>query len=143
MRITKTPTAVTPRYIDNASAGILLYVDPAKEYEIQPDQACNLPTGICVEIPRNCFGAIYPQGNLHKKGLIFTDTIQIISSSYRGEIVLSVRNILSTVLQINGLLGLRTPLAQLIIQPYKFEKIDVVEELGIPYNWFIQPPNNH
>ena len=94
MRIIKTPTAVTPRYADNGSAGMDLYVDTAQEYTLQPGETYHLPTGIRVEIPRNCFGAIYPQYNLHKKGLTLADTVGIIGSTDRGEIVLAEEHFL-------------------------------------------------
>ena len=127
MRITKTPTAVTPRYTDNGSAGVDLYVDTAMEYELQPGETYHLPTGIRVEIPRGFFGAVYPQYNLHRKGLTLADTVGIINTSDRGEIILAVKNIFSDVVRVNGQWGLRVPLAQLIIQPYRFEKIEVIE----------------
>jgi len=127
MRIVKTPTAVTPRYTDNGSAGMDLYVDTALKYELQPGETYHLPTGIRVEIPRTCFGVIYPQPNMHKKGLTLANTVGIINSSDRGEIILAVKNIFSDVIRINGQWGLRIPLAQLIIQPYRFEKIEVEE----------------
>ena len=129
MYITKTPTAVTPRYADNSAAGMDLYVDTDQEYELQPGQTYNLPTGIRIEIPRNHFGVIYPQINLHKKGLILANGVAVVNSSYRGEIILAVKNVFSDIVRINGQWGLRTPLALLVIQPYKFEKIEVVEKL--------------
>ena len=127
MRITKTPTAVTPRYADSGAAGLDLYVDTAKEYVLQPGETYHLPTGIRLEIPKNHFGAIYPRSSLHKKGLTLADTVGIIDSSYRGEIILAVKNIFSDVIRINGQWGIRTPLAQIVIQPYRFEKIEVVD----------------
>lgn len=127
MRVSKTPTAVTPRYADNGAAGMDLYVDTAREYELQPGQTYYLPTGIRVEIPKNYFGAIYPRSSTHKKGLTLADTVAVIDSSYRGEIILAVKNIICDVVRINGQWGLRTPLAQLIIQPYRFEKVEIVE----------------
>lgn len=127
MNITKTPTAVTPRYADNGAAGMDLYVDTDKKYELQPGQTYNLPTGIRVEIPRNYFGVIYPQANLHKKGLTLANGVAVIDSSYRGEIILAVKNVFSDVVRINGQWGLRSPIALLAIQPYRFEKIEVVE----------------
>jgi dUTP pyrophosphatase len=127
MKITKTPTAVTPKYADNGSAGLDLYVDTKDEYEIWPGETCLLPTGIKVEIPRNYFGAIYPRSSLHKKGLTLANNVGIIDSSYRGEILLPIKNISENVIFINGEWGIRTPLVQLIIQPYKFEKVEVVD----------------
>jgi len=130
MRITKSPTAVTPRYADNGSAGLDLYVDRAKEYVLEQGQTYLLPTGIHVEIPKNHFGAIYPRSSLHKKGLTLANNVGIIDSSYRGEIMLPIKNISADIVRINGQWGLMVPLCQLIIQPYRFEKIDVVEELS-------------
>lgn len=127
MNISKTKTAVTPRYGDSGSAGVDLYIDTASEYELQPGETYLLPTGIRVEIPKNCFGAIYPQNNLHKKGLALANAVYIINSTDRGEIILGVKNIFSDVIRINGQWGLRTPIAQLIIQPYRFEKIEIAE----------------
>lgn len=128
MLIQKTSTAVTPRYADNGAAGIDIYVDTFLEYVLQPGQFYRLPTGIRVEIPHNYFGAIYPQPNLHSKGLILVDAVRVINSSDRGEIFLTVQNIYSDIVRINGQWGLKIPLAQLIVQPYRFEKIEILPE---------------
>ena len=54
--------------------------------------------------------------------------VQVIDSSYRGEIILTVKNMFSDIIRINGQWGLRLPLAQLIIQPYRFERLEIFEE---------------
>lgn len=127
MRVSKTKTAVTPRYSSNGGAAMDLYVDTSFEIELQPGETYQLPTGIRVEIPRNYFGAIYPQKDLHKKGLMLVDSAGVIHSTDRGEIILTVKNVFSDIVRINGQWGLRSPLAQLIIQPYRFEKVELVE----------------
>jgi len=127
MRVNKTPTAVTPRYSSNAGAGMDLYVDTSFEITLQPGETYQLPTGIRVEIPKNFFGAIYPQPNLHKKGLTLVNAPAIVNSSDRGEIILTVKNVFSDIVRINGQWGLRAPLAQLIIQQYKYEKVEIVD----------------
>jgi len=129
MRIIKTPTAVTPGYADNGSAGMDLYVDTEKEYTLEPGETYLLPTGIRVEIPKNCFGAIYPRSSLHKKGMTLANNVGIIDASYRGEIMLPIKNIMADIIRINGQYGIRTPLCQLIIQPYRYERIEVVDSL--------------
>ena len=139
MRVSKTPTAVTPRYSGNGVAGMDLYVDTSFELELQPGETYQLPTGIRVEIPRNFFGAIYPQPNLHKKGLALVDSVGVINSSDHGEIILTVKNVFSDVVRINGQWGLRAPLAQLIIQPYRFDKVEVAED-GIMCRYIIEEP---
>lgn len=128
MRIIKTPTAVTPRYADNSAAGMDIYVDTAEEYVLQPGETYHLPTGLRIEIPRNYFGAIYPQANLHKKGLALVDSVMVLGNSDRGELVLAIKNIYSDVVRINGQWGLRIPLALLVIQPYRFEKVELADD---------------
>jgi len=130
LRITKTETAVTPTYADHGSAGLDLYVDTAKEYVLEPGETYLLPTGIRVEIPRNYFGAIYPRSSLFRKGLTLANNVGIIDSTYRGEIFLPIKNIYSDKIRINGKYGIRTPLCQLIIQPYRYERIEVVDILS-------------
>jgi len=130
MKIIKTKTAVTPTYADNGYAGLDLYVDTAEEYILKPGETYLLPTGIRVEIPRNHFGAIYPRSSLHKKGLTLANNVGIIDSSYRGDIMLPIKNIFSDEIRINGKYGIRTPLCQLIIQPYKFERVETSESLS-------------
>jgi len=128
MKITKTPTAVTPRYADIGSAGMDLYVDTAKEYILKPGETNYLPTGIKMEIPKNYVGKIYPRSSLHKKGLILANQTGIIDSSYRGEIMLAIKNESNNDVIINGQRGLRVPLAQLIIEAYRYEKLEIVDE---------------
>jgi len=130
MKITKTKTAVTPTYADNGSAGMDLYIDTEKEYILEPGEVYILPTGINVEIPKNYFGAIYPRSSLHKKGLTLANNVGIIDSSYRGEILLPIKNISSDVVRINGKYGLRVPLCQLIIQPYRYERLEITDILS-------------
>ena len=127
MRITKTSTAVTPRSCDSTAAGMDLYVDTEKEYDLQPGETYLLPTGIRVEIPKNHFGAIYPQPWLYRKGLTLADGVCVVDSGYRGEIFLAVKNVFSDVIRINGQWGIRVPIAQLVIQPYRYEKIELTE----------------
>ena len=149
MNVTKTKTAVTPRYADTGSAGMDLYADTEKEWIIQPGQIQKIPTGICVEIPKNHYGLVCARSSLHKHGLIYVATaasedeqgrpvilslinsVGIIDSSYRGEIFLPLYNMSARPVIINGNrdAAIRTALAQLIVQPYKFEKLNEVETL--------------
>jgi len=130
MRIVKTETAVTPLYADPGAAGMDLYVDTSKEYVLEPGETYLLPTGLKVEIPRGHFGAIYPRSSLHLKGLTLANGVGIIDSSYRGEIKLAIKNIFADQIRINGKYGIRAPLCQLIIQPYRYERAELCDELS-------------
>lgn len=127
MRVSKTQTAVTPRYSSSGAAGMDLYIDTSFEMTLQPGETYQLPTGVRVEVPRNFFGAIHPQINLHKKGLTLVDSVGVINNSDRGEIILTVKNVFSDIVRINGQWGLRCPLALLVIQPYRFEKVEMID----------------
>lgn len=50
-------------------------------------------TGISVEIPKGFFGLVVPRSSTGKKGLILTNTVGIIDSDYRGEILCNIQNV--------------------------------------------------
>lgn len=127
MRVVKTPTATTPRYSDAGSAGMDIYVDTAVEMDIQPGQIWSAPTGIRVEIPKNCIGVVYPKPGMHKKGLILAEGVRIINPGDRGELVVPLKNVISDVVRVNGRWGVKTPIGVLVIHQYRFEKVEVEE----------------
>lgn len=127
MRLIKTKTAVTPRYSDAGSAGMDIYVDTAVELEIQPGQTWSAPTGLRVEIPKNCIGVVYPKPGMHKKGLILAEGVRIINPGDRGELVIPLKNVISDVVRVNGRWGVKTPIGVLVIHQYRFEKVEVEE----------------
>ncbi len=130
MRVKKTQTAVIPTYGDTGAAGMDLYVDTEKEYILEPGDTQVLPTGIRVEIPKGYFGAVYPRSSLFKKGLSLVNNVGVIDSSYRGEIMLPLKNITSDTIRINGKYGIRVPLCQLVIQPYRYERTELADTLS-------------
>ena len=66
-------------------------------------------TGLCVAIPEGNFGMIVPRSSLGAKGLFLMNTVGIIDSDYRGEILLHIAGYVPVV-------GER--IAQLVIVPY-------------------------
>jgi len=130
MNIIKTDTAIIPRYADNGAAGMDLFIDPSYSCVIKPGDTWTLPTGISVEIPRLYFGAIYPRSSLHRKGLTLANTVGIIDSSYRGQIYLALTNILQVPIEINPPGSIPEAVCQLVIQPYRYEPIHIVESLS-------------
>jgi len=64
-----------------------------EEIELGVDEALPVPVGIKVEIPPGFVGLIFPRSGLStKKRISLTNTIGVIDSSYRGEIVCHMVN---------------------------------------------------
>lgn len=106
------------------SAGYDLY--SLENMFIPRGQKREINTKVSVEIPEGYFGLICPRSSMGKKGFSLVNTIGIIDSDYRGQIILHFIN--------NGLNGQSIKrgdrIAQLLIVPYISPEIKVVEELS-------------
>ena len=81
-----------PSYATKYSAGIDLYCKSDKDIIIKPKETIKIHTDIYVEIPEGYFGAVYPRSSTGvKKQLMLANTVGIIDSDYRGEIM-EIRN---------------------------------------------------
>lgn len=49
-------------------------------------------TGIAVEIPEGYVGLIFPRSSIYKKSLEQTNSVGIVNSGYRGEVIVVMRN---------------------------------------------------
>lgn len=89
-------------------------------------------TGISLAIPKSLCGLILPRSSLHKHGLSLANTIGLIDSDYRGEIILKLQydgcNLESPGLPLRLHKGVR--LAQLLFLEQHNTYIDVVRSLG-------------
>lgn len=69
-------------------------------------------TGVSVKIPRGYVGLLFPRSSLSKQGITMTNSVGVIDSDYRGEILAS--------LQFNGVPGncneLEIPAGERIVQ---------------------------
>lgn len=106
------------------SAGYDLY--SLENMFIPQGQKREINTKVSVEIPEGYFGLLCPRSSMGKKGFSLVNTIGIIDSDYRGQIILHFIN--------NGLNGQSIKrgdrIAQLLIVPYISPEIEVVEELS-------------
>lgn len=106
------------------SAGYDLY--SLENMFIPRGQKREINTKVSVEIPEGYFGLLCPRSSMGKKGFSLVNTIGIIDSDYRGQIILHFIN--------NGLNGQSIKrgdrIAQLLIVPYISPEIKVVEELS-------------
>jgi dUTP pyrophosphatase len=84
------------------------------DYDIPPNHWANVKTGVRVEIPEGYFGLLCLRSSAGKRGLSLLNTIGIIDSDYRGEIIAMIRNNNThPVLLSDG-----TKVAQLVVIPH-------------------------
>jgi dUTP pyrophosphatase len=106
-------TYIEPSFGSAFAAGADLYADGY--YDIMPGGTVKVGTGIAVEIPEGCFGALFARSGLAtKKGLRPANCVGVIDSDYRGEIIVAVHNDSDEIQGIEK--GER--IAQLVIIPY-------------------------
>lgn len=76
------------------SAGIDLFNNTDKAFTIKPNESVYIPTGMFVEIPEGYVGLLFARGSLgYKYGCTLTNSVGVIDSDYRGEIMARITNI--------------------------------------------------
>lgn len=117
---------IVPSYQTSGSCGIDLYCANKEDITINPNESAKIDSGIKIAIPEGYFGAIYPRSSTGvKKNLMLANTVGIIDSDYRGEIMVYFYNYGKNPQVIKN--GDR--LAQLVIQPYSRMEIELVDKL--------------
>ncbi|EEI83667.1 dUTP diphosphatase [Anaerococcus tetradius] len=116
-----------PSYGTAHAAGLDLYSYTDKDIIVKAGETVKVHTGVRVEIPEGYFGGVYPRSSTGvKKQLMLSNTIGVIDSDYRGEIMVFFYNYgKETQVIKNG-----DRLAQLIIQPYQRCDIELVDNLN-------------
>ncbi len=92
----------------------------AVDYEFNDEYGfIQYKTGIAVEIPDGYFGALYPRSSISKYDMLLCNSVGVIDSDYRGEIMVRFR--------VGGdkLYKVGDKIAQLIIQ--KYEEVSYTE----------------
>lgn len=82
-------------------------------------------TGIAVEIPQGYVGLVFPRSSIVNTNLTLSNSVGVIDSGYRGEIMAKFRKGGSTTYKVGD------RIAQLIIIPYpevEFEEVDELSE---------------
>ena len=114
--------AVIPSYSKAGDAGMDLY-----SVRMDRDRKKNHVhyTGIAVEIPEGYVGLLYPRSSISKTSCFLRNSVGVIDSGYRGEIIVKFH--CSTNLYSYSI-GDRV--AQLIIMPYPQIEFEEVKELS-------------
>lgn len=128
------PIAAIPTYAKPGDAGMDL-VCTGIEYDTNID--CEVyHTSLAIEIPKGYVGLIFPRSSNRKTNAYMTNSVGVIDSGYRGEILVCFKdrdrsNVLDYV-EISDDFAYRVGdrIAQLIIVPYPKIEFNVVEELS-------------
>lgn len=76
------------------SAGIDLFNNTDKDITIKPGEYAIVSTGFYVEIPEGYVGLLFARGSLgYKYGCTLTNSVGVIDSDYRGEVMARITNI--------------------------------------------------
>jgi dUTP pyrophosphatase len=85
--------AILPTYGSQEAAGADLYACLDSDLVINPGESAFVPTGLAMEIPKECAGLIYARSGLAcKRGLAPANKVGVIDSDYRGEFMVVLHN---------------------------------------------------
>ena len=125
IKVKLTDGAPLPKHAKAGDAGMDLTT--RQTVEIAPQGTVMVGTGVAMEIPEGCYGAIVPRsGMASKRGVTLANTPSTIDSGYRGEIMLPLYNLGHDVAAVER--GERV--AQIIIKRYETCECVEVEELS-------------
>ena len=120
IKIKKThPNAVIPAYATDGDAGMDLTAVAFTEKGMN----VTYHTGLSVEIPPGYVGLLFPRSSIYKKDQMLTNSVGVIDSGYRGEIMMKFTRSVE-----QYCIGDR--IGQIIILPYPQIKFKEVSELS-------------
>ena len=125
IKITKLhPRAELPTYAKEGDAAMDLYAA-----ELMKDNHGNYVyfTGVAIEIPPGFVGLLFPRSSVSKTCLSLANSVGVVDSGYRGEIMLKYRNTGES----NPFYKTGDRVGQLMIIPYPKIELIEVEELSI------------
>ena len=123
-----------PKRMHPTDAGLDL---KAKEdYALRSHQRVLVGTGVQVRIPEGHVGLLFPRSSLSKKGITMTNSVGVIDSDYRGEIMASLcyaRNDNDHVMQPQQYIDKYERIVQLVVLPIAL--LSPVEWKGTEKEW--------
>jgi dUTP pyrophosphatase len=87
-----------------------------------------VPTGVHVEIPPGYVGLLFPRSSLSKRKIVMTNSVGVIDSDYRGEIMASLMY-LGELNKVQIQIDAGERIVQLVIVPIVLAKFIEVDEL--------------
>lgn len=121
--------AQIPCYAKNGDAGLDLIAleDPKIELDGR-GFILTYRTGLAFEIPEGHVGLIFPRSSIGKKSLSLTNSVGVIDSGYRGEVIAIYRDSANGFKK-NLQYKAGEKIAQMVIMPYPQVELELVEEL--------------
>lgn len=119
--------AKLPTYGSPEAAGADLYACLESAVTIRSGETAFIPTGIAMEVPKNCAGLVYARSGLAcKQGLAPANKVGVVDSDYRGEITVVLHNHGSVAQTVEN--GQR--IAQMVITPVLTPPYEEAQELS-------------
>ena len=116
--------AIIPKYAHPTYAGLDL---TAVSYERDSNNLIVYHTGLSIEIPEGYVGLIYPRSSISKYDLELTNSVGVIDSGYRGEILFKFRE---TTKDFPNIYVPGDRVGQLIIVPYPSIELEETDKLS-------------
>ena len=124
--------AIVPSYSKQGDAGL-----DFTAVEISRDNVGNITyhTGLAVEIPEGYVGLLFPRSSISKKQQFLTNSVGVLDSGFRGEILAKFKPVMGTYDTILELFEsneyqVGDRIVQMIILPYPQIEFEEVEELS-------------
>ena len=114
------PDAVIPKYAKPGDAGMDVV---AIGREIT-EKYVEYKTGLCLEIPEAHVCLIFPRSSVSKKDLVLCNSVGVLDSGYRGELILRFQKFGEEIYEVGERIG------QIMVVPYPVAEIEEVEELS-------------
>lgn len=112
--------AVIPSYARPGDAGM----DVTAVSKEVTDKFIEYRTGLSLEIPEGYVCLIFPRSSVSKKDLMLCNSVGVLDSGYRGELILRFQNLGKEHYEIGEKIG------QIMIIPYSKIEIEETEELS-------------
>lgn len=116
--------AVIPKYAKEGDAGLDLTA--ISKVWNSKTRTYTYGTGLALEIPNGYVGLIFPRSSIYKTPLTLANSVGVIDSGYRGEIMINFKATTHPLFEYQE--GDRV--AQIIIMPYPAIIIEEVDELS-------------
>lgn len=114
------PDAVIPSYAKPGDAGM----DVTAIEKVMTENYVEYKTGLSLEVPESYVCLIFPRSSVTKKEMMLKNSVGVLDSGYRGELVLRFRNFGPEIYEVGEKVG------QIMILPYPQVKIQEVSELS-------------
>jgi dUTP pyrophosphatase len=117
--------AVIPSYAKEGDAGMDLVATSKSECI---NNIITYGTGLSIEIPEGYVGLLFPRSSIYKQDIYLTNSVGVIDSGYRGEIM--IKFAITESEQYANIYNVGDRIAQLIILPYPYIRFEEVKELS-------------